>query len=142
MTFCYFSCLGRYYFGPHLWQFSAHWPSLADLKGCLIWLNLLNEWDIFSGKIFLKPRWQSKTICYSYIFKSIQVCTWYWILSYKILLESSGRKKCFFMFKAKLVAEHVGSMSTQPTPAAHNGLKSFSEGTLLQIRFFRLHIFH
>ena len=33
------------------------------------------------------------------------------------------------MFKAKLVAEHVGSMSTQPTPAAHNGLKSFSEGT-------------
>ena len=46
MTFCYFSCLGRYYFGPHLWQFSAHWPSLADLKGCLIWLNLLNEWVI------------------------------------------------------------------------------------------------
>ena len=32
-------------------------------------------------------------------------------------------KKGFFMFKAKLVAEHVGSMSTQPTPAAHNGLK-------------------
>ena len=46
---------------------------------------------------------------------------YYWSLA--------GEKKGFFMFKAKLVAEHVGSMSTQPTPAAHNGLKSFSEGT-------------
>ena len=67
----------------------------------------------FSGKIYQKPSWQS--------IKSIQVLgigyfrRYYWSLA--------GEKKGFFMFKAKLVAEHVGSMSTQPTPAAHNGLK-------------------